>query len=124
MVQQRLHAEQEAIRLKTEYDEKVEILIDTLLPKLKQDPLSVLEVLQSEIIHLEVTQLAVADAVKNNDSACELVITSSKNLWINSFIIMEAVILKVTYNKNLAQLIRDVFPPDHLLIVMLNKVGR
>jgi hypothetical protein len=124
MVQNRLRAEQERIKSIEEYNEKIKVLTDTLLPNLKQDPLSVLEVLQSEIIHLEDAQLAVADAVKNNDSACELVITSPKELWSNNFIIMEAVILKVTYNKRLAQLLESVFPSDHLLITMLNKVGR
>ena len=124
MVQNRLKAEQETIRLKTEYDEKIKVLTDTLLARLKQDPLSVLEVLQSEINHLELAHLAVAEAVKASDTACELVITAPKELWSNNFIIMEAVILKVTYNKTLAQLLENVFPADHLLMTMLNKVGR
>lgn len=124
MVQNRLRAEQERMELIEEHNEKIKVLAETLLPTLKQDPLSVLAVLQSEINHLELAHLAVADAVKNSDSACELVITSPKELWSNNFIIMEAVILKVTYNKTLAQLLENVFPPDHLLMTMLNKVGR
>jgi hypothetical protein len=124
MVQNRLKAEQETIRLKTEYDEKIKVLTDELLPRLKQDPVSVLEVLQSEINHLELAHKAVAEAVKDSDAACELVITAPKELWSNNFIIMEAVILKVTYNKTLAQLLENVFPADHLLMTMLNKVGR
>jgi hypothetical protein len=123
MVQARLQAEQEAIRLQAEHDKKIELLTNTLLPALEQNPLSVVEVLESEIMHLEIVQLAVATAIKNSDSACELVINSPENLWSTNFIIMEAVIRKVTYNKNLAQLIRDVFPSDHLLIMMLKRVG-
>jgi hypothetical protein len=124
MVQARLQAEQEVIRLQAEHDKNIESLTNTLLPALEQNPLSVVEVLESEIMHLEIAQLAVATAIKNNDAACELVIKSPENLWSTNFIIMEAIILKVTYDKTLAQMIGNVFPPDHLLINMLNKVGR
>jgi hypothetical protein len=123
MVQARLQAEQEVARLQAEYDEKINVLTSSLLPALKENPLSVLEVLESEINHLEIAHLAIAEAIMSDDSACELVIKSSNGLWSTNFIIMEAVIRKVTYNKNLAQLIRDVFPSDHLLIMMLNRVG-
>jgi hypothetical protein len=124
MVQARLQAEQEAARLKAEYDEKISSLTNSLLPTLKENPLSVLEVLESEIMHLEIAQLAVATAIKNNDAACELVIKSPENLWSTNFVIMEAIIVKVTYNNNLAQMIRNVFPSDHLLITMLDRVGK
>jgi hypothetical protein len=124
MVQARLQAEQEAIRLQAEHDKKIELLTNTLLPALEQNPLSVAEVLESEIMHLEIVQLAVATAIKNSDAACELVINSPENLWSTNFIIMEAIIVKVTYNNDLAQMIRNVFPSDHLLITMLDKVGK
>jgi hypothetical protein len=75
-------------------------------------------------MHLEIAQLAVATAIKNNDAACELVIKSPENLWSTNFVIMEAIIVKVTYNNNLAQMIRNVFPSDHLLITMLDRVGK
>ena len=123
MVQARLQAEQEAARVKAEYDEKISSLTNSLLPTLKENPLSVLEVLESEINHLEITHVAIAEAIMSGDSVCELVIKSPNSLWSTNYIIMEAVIRKVTYNKNLAQLIRDVFPADHLLIMMLNRVG-
>jgi len=123
MVQARLQAEQEAARLKAEYDEKISSLTNSLLPTLKENPLSVLEVLESEINHLEIAHVAIAEAIMSDDSVCELVIKSPNSLWSTNFIIMEAIIRKVTYNKNLAQLIRDVFPSDHLLIMMLNRVG-
>jgi hypothetical protein len=124
MVQARLQAEQEVIRLQAEHDKNIELLTNTLLPALEQNPLSVVEVLESEIMHLEIAQLAVATAIKNSDAACELVIKSPENLWSTNFIIMEAIIVKVTYNGNLAQMIRNVFPSDHLLITMLDKVGK
>jgi hypothetical protein len=124
MVQARLQAEQEVIRLQAEHDKNIELLTNTLLPALENNPLSVVEVLESEIMHLEIAQLAVATAIKNSDAACELVIKSPENLWSTNFTIMEAIILKVTYNQNLATLIKDVFPPDHLLITMLEKVGK
>jgi hypothetical protein len=123
MVQARLQAEQEAARVQAEYDEKISSLTNSLLLTLKENPLSVLEVLESEINHLEITHVAIAEAIMSNDSVCELVIKSPNSLWSTNFIIMEAIIRKVTYNKNLAQLIRDVFPSDHLLIMMLNRVG-
>jgi hypothetical protein len=123
MVQARLQAEQEAARVKAEYDEKISSLTNSLLPTLKENPLSVLEVLESEINHLEITHVAIAEAIMSGDSVCELVIKSPNSLWSTNYIIMEAVIRKVTYNKNLAQLIRDVFPSDHLLIMMLDRVG-
>jgi hypothetical protein len=124
MVQARLQAEQEVIRLQAEHDKNIESLTNTLLPALEQNPLSVVEVLESEIMHLEIAQLAVATAIKNNDAACELVIKSPENLWSTNFVIMEAIIVKVTYNNDLAQMIRNVFPSDHLLITMLDRVGK
>jgi uncharacterized protein YhfF len=124
MINQQRQAEANAIRLKAEHDTMIETLHSTLLAKLKDNPLSVVEVLESEIIQFEPVQLAVAEAIDASDEACEVVIKSPEHLWTNNFIIMRSIILKVTYNKRLAQMIGNVFPPDHLLINMLNKVGR
>lgn len=124
MVNNRQKAKAEAERLKTEYDLKIKTLTETLLPNLKNDPTTVLSVLESEIIKDEIVQIAVGEAITNSDEACRLVINSPQHLWNSNFIIMKAIILKVTYNTELAQLIKSVFPADHLLITMLGKVGR
>jgi hypothetical protein len=124
MIDQRRQAEANSVRLKMEYDKRIELLKSTLLKKLEDNPLSVVEVLESEIIQFETVQIAVAETITSSDEACEMVIKSPEHLWSNNFIIMRSIILKVTYNKKLAQMIGNVFPPDHLLINMLNKVGR
>jgi hypothetical protein len=124
MVENRRKEKEELARKQAEHEAKVLRLTDEFVTKLKNDPSTVVEALESEVINLELVQLAVADAITQSDLACELVIKSPEHLWSKSFIIMKAIILKVTYNKTLAGMIAQVFPPDHLLIVMLNKVGR
>jgi hypothetical protein len=124
MVSKRQREKAEAERLKVEQELRIKTLTETLLPNLKNDPTIVLSVLESEIIQYTPAQTAVAEAITVSDEACSLVINSPTHLWNSNFIIMEAIIIKVTYNNNLAQMIRTVFPPDHLLITMLDRVGR
>jgi hypothetical protein len=124
MVSKRQKEKAEAERLKVEQELRIKMLTETLLSNLKNDPTTVLSVIESEIMQDEYVQMAVGEAITASDEACKLVINSPVHLWNGNFIIMKAIILKVTYNKNLAQLLENVFPPDHLLITMLNKVGR
>lgn len=124
MIEQQRQAELNAIKLKQEYDTRIDQLSAELLPALRDNPETVLDVLQSDLMEFESTHIAVAEAIDASDEACKLVIMSPEHLWTRNFIIMRSIILKVTYNKTLAQLIGNVFPPDHLLISMLNKVGR
>jgi hypothetical protein len=124
MVKKRQEEKAEVERLKAEYELRIKTLTETLLPNLKNDPTTVIDVLTSEIMQDDAVQIAVGEAITASDEACELVIKSPEHLWATNFIIMRSIILKVTYNKKLAQMISNVFPSDHLLISMLNKVGR
>jgi hypothetical protein len=124
MVKKRQEEKAEVERLKAEHELRIKTLTETLLPNLKNDPTTVIDVLTSEIMQDSAVQTAVGEAIAASDDACKLVIDSPEHLWNNNFIIMKAIILKVTYNTELAQLIAKVFPPDHLLIKMLGKIRR
>jgi hypothetical protein len=124
MVSKQQKEKAEAERLKAEHELRIKTLTESLLSNLKNDPTTVLSVIESEIMQDESVQISVGEAITASDEACELVIKSPEHLWATNFIIMRSIILKVTYNKKLAQMISEVFPSDHLLITMLNKVGR
>lgn len=94
------------------------------LSQLKTSPLSVINILESEIASDLDVQEFIGELIKNIDEVFKIIVTSPKRLWETSYPITTAITLKATYNTELANILGNVLDDCDPIKITLKMVGR